>query len=67
MSNEAWLRVKMGKEEMIKLVNIASSKVQPGASGANLSKMLLQLTIQVGKLPLHDAVEYLKAELRQSF
>jgi len=67
MSNEAWIRVKSGKEEMIKLVNIASSKVPADGTGANLSKMLLQLTIQVGKLPLHDAVDYLKAELRQSF
>lgn len=67
MSNEAWLKVKAGKEEMTKLVNIAASKMDNNASAAELGKMILTLTIQVGKLPLHEAVDYLKAELRQSF
>ena len=67
MSNEAWIKVKAGKEEMIKLVNIASSKMDEDATGSALSKMILQLTIQIGKLPLQEAVDYLKAELRQSF
>ena len=67
MSNEAWIMVKSGKEEMIKLINIASSKMQPNSSGLELAKIIFQLTIQVGKLPLQDAVDYLKAELRQSF
>jgi len=67
MSNEAWIKVKAGKEEMIKLINIASSKLEVNASGAALSKMILTLTIQVGKLPVQEAVDYLKAELRQSF
>lgn len=67
MSNEAWIRVKSGKEEMIKMINIASSKMKPSASGLELAKMIFQINIQVGKLPIQDAVDYLKAELRQSF
>ncbi len=67
MSNEAWVRVKSGKEEMIKMINIASNKMKEDSSGLELAKMIFQITIQVGKLPIQDAVDYLKAELRQSF
>lgn len=67
MSNEAWIRVKSGKEEMIKMINIASGKMNGDSSGLELAKMIFQITIQVGKLPIQDAVDYLKAELRQAF
>ncbi|MBL4656831.1 MAG: hypothetical protein JKX73_02440, partial [Flavobacteriales bacterium] len=67
MSNEAWIRVRAGKEEMIKMINIASSKMKDDSSGLELAKMIFQISIQVGKLPVQEAVDYLKAELRQSF
>lgn len=67
MSNESWIRVKSGKEEMIKMINMASNNIKPDASGLELAKMIFQITIQVGKLPVQDAVDYLKAELRQAF
>ena len=66
MSDEGWILVKIGKEEMIKLINIASTKMNSDSSSMELAKMIFQLTIQVGKLPIHEAVDYLKAELRQS-
>lgn len=67
MSDGAWLRVKNAKEEMIKMVNIASSRVTDDAPGMELSKIILQLSMKIGKLPTQTAIEYLKKELRQSF
>jgi len=67
MSNDAWARVKNAKEEMIKLVNLASSKVKDDGSGLALSKVILKVSLQVDKLPTQAALEYIKKEIRQSF
>lgn len=67
MSDNAWARVKNAKEEIIKLVNLASSKVKDDGSGINLSKIILKVSLQVEKLPTQAALEYIKKEIRQSF
>lgn len=67
MSNHAWEMVKTAKEETIKLVNIASSKVKDNASGLELSQVILQVSSQVDKLPTQAAIDYLKKEIKQTF
>lgn len=67
MSDNAWARVKNAKEEIIKLVNLASSKVKDDGSGIDLSKIILKVSLQVEKLPTQAALEYIKKEIRQSF
>ena len=67
ISDDAWKRVKNSKEEMIKLVNLASSKVQDDAPGAALSKVILQVSMKIDKMPTDVAIEYLKKEIRQTF
>ena len=54
MSNEAWIRVKSSKEEMIKMINIAAGKMKDDASGLELAKMIFQITIQAEKLPIQE-------------
>jgi len=67
MSNEAWLRVKNAKEEMIKIINVTASKVGDHGSGTELSKIILQLAMKIDKFPTDLAIDYLKDELRKSF
>ncbi|MFH1322136.1 MAG: hypothetical protein ABII90_15980 [Bacteroidota bacterium] len=67
MSDQAWFRVKSAKEEMIKLFNLASSRLNDDATGIDLSKIILQLTLNIEKLPTQSALEYIKKEIRQSF
>ena len=67
MSDSAWTLVRNSKEETIKLINLASSNVTDDATGTELSKIILQLVMKIGKLPNQTALEYLKKELRQSF
>lgn len=67
MSNASWELVKSAKEEMIKLVNAAAHKVGDNADGVELCKVLLDITINVEKLPTQIALEYVKKEIRQSF
>ena len=67
MSDNAWARVKNAKEETLKLVNLASSKVRDDGSGIDLSKAILKMSLHVDKLPAQMALEYIKKEIRQSF
>ena len=67
VSDDAWNMVKNGKEEMIKLVILASSKVKDDAPGVALSKVILQVSMKIDKMPTDVAIEYLKKEIRQTF
>lgn len=67
MSNAAWELVKSAKEEMIKVVNAAAHKVGENSDGLELCKVLLEITMNVEKLPTQIALEYVKKEIRQSF
>ena len=67
MSNAAWELVKSAKEEMIKLVNTSAQKINENADGVELCKVLLDVTMNVEKLPTQIALEYVKKEIRQSF
>ena len=59
--------MKTAKEETAKLINIAASKVQPAASGMELSQMIIQLSAQLTKLPTQAALEAVKKEINQLF
>jgi hypothetical protein len=67
ISSEAWELIKNAKEETIKLINISTGKINDNASAIELSKVILELTTQVEKLPTTVALDYLKKEIRQTF
>jgi hypothetical protein len=67
ISNAGWDLIKGAKEEMIKLVNASAAKVGDNADGIELCKVLLEITMNVDKLPTQIAMDYIKKEIRQSF
>ena len=67
MSDPAWEMVKNAKEETIKLINLAMSKLPDNANGMALCRTLIELTTQLEKLPTAFALEYVKREVRQNF
>ena len=67
MSDAAWSMVKQAKEETIKIIILASSKVNDDSAGTDLSKLILHLAMKIDKLPTQTAIEYLKKEIRQTF
>ncbi|MBS1636774.1 MAG: hypothetical protein JST26_12735 [Bacteroidetes bacterium] len=68
VSYGAWELVKTAKEEVIKLVNISSSKVPHDAPGSDLAVMILNITSGVEKkLPNEIALEFVKKEIAQTF
>ena len=67
ISSGAWEMVKNAKEEIAKLVNMASVKVVDTAPGSELAQMLIDVSSTVGKLPTHHAIDYIKKEIAVNF
>ena len=68
LSVGAWELVKTSKEEIIQLVNIASSKVAYDSNSSDLAMMILNITNNLGKkLPNYVAIDYIKREIAQIF
>ena len=67
MSNQCWEIVKTAKEETVKLINIASTKITEDAAGMDLANAIIEIASQIQKLPTQVAVEALKKELSQEF
>jgi hypothetical protein len=67
ISVKAWELVKTSKEETIKLINIASTKVDEQASGMDMANAVIEIAGQLPKLPTQVAIEALKVELSTEF
>ena len=68
MSAGAWELVKTTKEEIIKLINISSTKVPPDNSSNDLAMMVINITSNLGKkLPNDIALDYVKKEVNLIF
>jgi hypothetical protein len=67
ISKGAWEAVKRAKEETIKLINISASKVHDNAKGVELSKMVLEMSMQLEKMPTQVAIDFIKEEARSFF
>ncbi len=60
MSDGAWEAVRRTKEETVKLVNIAASKLNEDARAIDLSKAILDICMRVEKLPTQGAIDLIK-------
>jgi hypothetical protein len=67
ISKGAWEAVKRAKEETIKMINIAATKVNDNAKGVELSKMVLEMSMQIEKMPTQVAIDFIKEEARSFF
>jgi len=67
VSKGAWEAVKRAKEETIKLINIAATKVNDTSKGVELSKTILELSMQMDKIPTQVAIDFIKEEARTFF
>ena len=67
VSNETWDSVKKAKDDMIRLVNISSTKMGDKATALDLSKNIFKLIAEVKSNPTDIAINQLKSELRLIF
>ena len=65
LSNEAWESVKVAKEETIKIVKTAASRVGEDANGMQLAETILELVSKLNRLPSEVAIDILKSEFRK--
>jgi len=67
ISLQAWEKVRNAREEMISMINTAATKVQPDSPAAEFAQQWLAQSLEADKLPIQDALDFLKNEVRQSF
>ncbi|HET6242999.1 MAG: hypothetical protein H0V01_09625 [Bacteroidetes bacterium] len=67
MSSSAWKAIKSAKEETIKLINIASTKISDDASGTELGRVILELSGQLEQTPSDFALDFIKREIKALF
>ena len=67
ISNESWELVKIAKENLIKLVNVAVVHLKDNATALDLSKLILDMYLKADNLPITIALEKLKTEFNTNF
>jgi len=67
MSNKAWDAVVKAKEETIKLINVAASRVNADATGMELAQTVIAVSSQLSELPTKVAIDLLKKEIGKEF
>lgn len=67
VSSTTWDTVKIAKEEVIKIINIAATQVKDDATGMELSQKIFEIIMKLEASPTQLAVNQLKKEIRQLF
>jgi len=66
VSTEAWEIVKQSKEEVVKIINMAATKLEDTALAGDLAQRIFEITAQLKNQPTDHAIEILKKELRSA-
>lgn len=67
MSDQAWILIKRAMEEMIVLINNTAMSLDEDSAGINLAKKILENVRDHDINPTHDALQFLKDEIRHLF
>jgi hypothetical protein len=67
ISTKAWDATVNAKEETIKLISVAASKVHREASALELAQTIIAITAQLTELPTTNAIALVKKEIRKLF
>ncbi|MBL6446449.1 hypothetical protein JMN32_09025 [Fulvivirga sp. 29W222] len=67
MSEEAWELVKSAKEDLIVMVNEATSRLPENATSIDVAKQLFEMAVEKDFDPIQHALTQVKNEIRQTF
>ena len=67
ISPQGWKMVKESKEEIIKIINLASSQIDENGNALDLSQKIFEIATQLEKLPTEITNEFLINELQRLF
>lgn len=65
VSPEAWRTTKNSKEEVLKIINMAATKMQPTSMATDLARSIFEITAQLESQPTDLAIAMLKDELNK--
>ncbi len=65
VSDKAWSKVNLAKEECLKQINFAASKINSQAQGAELGAILIQNFSQINPSPISEAIRQLKFDVQK--
>ncbi|UKN03052.1 hypothetical protein K6119_05945 [Paracrocinitomix mangrovi] len=63
VSMDAWEITRNSKEEVLKIINMAATKMQPTSMATDLSRAIFEITAQLEFQPTDKAIKMLKSEL----
>lgn len=67
VSDRAWQKVRLAKEETIRLVNLSFEQVGEAGSGSDLSRKVFENVSRLSHTPSQEALVALKEEVRRMF
>lgn len=67
LTSQTWELIKNAREEMVKLINVASSQVSRDSKAMELSSKIMEITAGYEKSPVQVALDALKIESAQLF
>jgi len=67
VSGKAWESLRSAREELLRMINSAASKLSAEATGADLAAEIFTLDLQPGKQAYQIALDQLKEEFREYF
>jgi lipopolysaccharide export LptBFGC system permease protein LptF len=65
VSADAWQMVQNSKEEVLKIINMAATHLEPTSLANDLSKSIFEITATMEVQPTDRAIAFLKAELNK--
>ena len=67
ISNEAWDKVQIAKNQILKLINESAAELKDEASGSTLGKLVLEKIMELKTPPSQAAIGFLKKEVQKLF
>lgn len=67
MGEQTWALIKVAMEEVISIINRASTTVPGDARGIELAKTIFEILVQKNEDPVNKALRFLKKEIQQIF
>ena len=67
MSEEAWRMVVAAKSATVSIINKIAGELGPEATGLELSKRILEHTMEIGTFPTKNAIHFLKTEVKHEY
>ncbi|MBU4087063.1 MAG: hypothetical protein KKB21_05810 [Nanoarchaeota archaeon] len=67
MTARAWSYIKNAKENIVKLINTSSERINPDAPSVELASVIIETHMKLVQSPIVVAIEFIKEEISREF